>query len=226
MRRKARIKAVFFDIDNTLFPTDRFAAFARKSAIRAMAREGLPCSEAKAYALLKKIVVKYGANSPRHFDILLTELKQPRSPKLIAAGVAAYHSAKLRLAPYPGVPRTLSSLRNRGYKLYALSRGVDIKQWDKLIRLGLHNHFSGVFVAKESKGVRFYKHVLRDLHLSPSEAIMVGDNPRLDILPAKKAGITTAHFMKGRHARDPDGRLADFRIRDLHELMLILRKLS
>jgi len=224
MSKATRIRAVFFDIDNTLFPTDEFAAFARKSAIRAMVREGLPCTDAKAYSLLVKVVKKYGPNCPTHFDLVLKELHIKRDPRLIASGVAAYHSAKRSLTPYPDVPGTLRLLRKLGFHTYALSRGVDVKQWDKIILLGLAHLFDGVFVA-QMKDARFYARALNSLHLKPSEAVMVGDNPRLDILPAKQAGIAAIHFMKGRHSRDPGGKKADFRIRTMRELIPILRKL-
>jgi len=217
-----KLKAVFFDIDNTLFPTRDFTELARKGAIKAMVKEGLPFSEKRAYSELLRVVKKYGPNYPKHFDRLLERLGTGYDPKLIAAGVIAYHEAKGRLAPYPDVPPTLRALRRKGLRLYALSRGVDIKQWDKLIRLNLHPLFNGVFVT-DAKTTAFYRSVLRRLKLQPDEAVMVGDCPRIDVIPAKKAGITAIHLLKGKHAHDPDGRKADFRIKSMRELLVVLR---
>lgn len=217
-----KLKAIFFDIDNTLFPTSEFTVLARKRAVRAMVREGLPFGEKEAYKRLLSIVERYGSNYPHHFDILLRGYKIKRSPKLVASAVIAYHEAKKHLTPYPDVPGTLRLLRSKGFRVYALSRGVDVKQWDKLIRLGLHRIFEEVFVTRE-KDAHFYRSVLTRLKLKPGEAAMVGDYPRIDILPAKKAGFLTIHLMKGKHAKDPDGRKADFQIRAIRELPVILK---
>jgi len=54
------VKAVFFDIDDTLYPSKAFATLARRNAVRAMLREGLDASEEEVYNALMDIVNKYG----------------------------------------------------------------------------------------------------------------------------------------------------------------------
>lgn len=218
-------KAIFFDIDNTLFPTDAFAALARRSAVKAMVKAGLPFSEKETYDALMGIVRKYGSNYPLHFDRLLDSLGAGRDPKLIASAVIAYHSSKRRLAPYPGVKHALRTLKARGFKLYIFSRGIAVKQWDKLIRIGLHNLFTNVFVT-DAKTTHSYRGVMHELRLAPGEALMVGDNPDIDVIPARKAGLLTAHLMKGKHAKDAGSRLADFRIREISELPALVERIS
>lgn len=195
------IKAVLFDIDNTLFPSNEFAELARRNAINLMIEAGLDADTEKAHEKLQLVIKKYGPNYPRHFNALLKELEMRPDPKIVAAGIVAYHQAKTSIFPYPDVPQTLIRLRENGYKLCVASQGIAIKQWDKLIRLGLHNLLHEVFVTPK-KSKKFYKSVLRKLNLKPQEVVMIGDNLETDIKPAKEAGITTIlvspqHRVKG-----------------------------
>jgi putative hydrolase of the HAD superfamily len=184
------IKAILFDIDDTLFPSNEFGELARRSAINLMIEAGLNVDEEKAYEKLQLIVKRYGPNYPKHFNALLKEFGMKPNPKIVAAGIVAYHQAKASIFPYPDVPQTLIRLREKGYKIYIASQGLAIKQWDKLIRLGLHNILHEVFVTPR-KSKKFYKSVLRKLNLNPQEVVMVGDNLETDIKPARQVGITT-----------------------------------
>ncbi|MEM4389480.1 MAG: TIGR02253 family HAD-type hydrolase [Candidatus Micrarchaeia archaeon] len=225
-----RIKAILFDIDDTLFPSGEFAEKARRNAIAAMIEEGLERSADEAYAVLQSIIREYGSNYPRHFDVLLDRLgvKENRA-RLIAAGVAAYHNTKSTIAPFPDVPRTLIRLRDLGYRLYAVSEGKAVKQWDKLIRLGLDFLFHGAFISEEvgcGKSVRFYRTVARKLALKPGELLMVGDRLDKDIGPAKRAGMRTARILQGKYALQAGRTKPDFEITRVGELLDILKRLG
>ncbi len=213
------IKAILFDIDNTLFPSNDFAELARRHAISLMIEAGLEVDADEAYAKLQLIIKRYGPNYPKHFDALLKKFGLKPNPKIIAAGIVAYHQAKTSIFPYPDVPHTLIRLREEGYRVCAASQGVAIKQWDKLIRLGLHNILHEVFVTPK-KSKKFYKSVLRKLHLNPQEVVMVGDNVGTDIKPAREAGITTILVSPERKSKD-----ADYTVKNVGEIPKILEGL-
>jgi len=221
-----KIKAIFFDIDNTLFPTDDFAELARRNAIDAMIEMGLKAKPEEAYKRLLRVIKKYGSNYPRHFDAFLLKLGLKRDPKIIAAGIAAYHNTKTSILPYPGVPMVIIRLGGMGYKLYIASEGNVIKQWDKLIRLGLHNLFHGVFVTKKNKTKNFFLSLLKKLNLKPNEAVMVGDRSDKDITPAKKAGMQTVRILGGVYSKQKSKVDADYKIKTMNELIKILERIE
>ncbi|MFA5105824.1 MAG: HAD family hydrolase [Candidatus Micrarchaeia archaeon] len=219
----AKIKFILLDIDDTLFPSTQFSSLARENSVKAMIEAGLPCTYARGHAALLSIVRKKGSNYPGHFDDLCAYFKAKNPDKIIAAGIVAYHNTKASILPYPQVMRTMIRLREEGYKLYVATNGNSIKQWDKLIRLGLHNLVHGAFISEgvgleKSKG--FYQRALRSLGAKPSQAIMVGDHPEFDMSAAKQAGITTVRVLSGKHA----GKKAesDYRIKSFDEMLGIL----
>jgi putative hydrolase of the HAD superfamily len=213
------LKAILFDIDNTLFPSTDFAELARRNAINAMVEAGLNVDSEKAYRTLRRIINRYGPNYPKHFNALLRELGRKPDPKVIAAGIVAYHQAKTSIFPYPPVPKTIIHLREKGYRICVASEGRALKQWDKLIRLGLHNIFHDVFVTSK-KSRKFYRSILRKLKLRPQEVMMVGDNIEKDIKPAKELGIITVLVAPG-HSK-----CADYCIKNIGELPRIIERLE
>jgi putative hydrolase of the HAD superfamily len=216
-------KIILFDIDDTLFPSTKFAELARRNAVRAMIGMGMKKSEEKLHSLLLKIIKEKGSNYTRHFDILCERLKVKQPARFIAAAVAAYHNTKTSIQPYPDTPKTLLELCEKGYKLYIASNGKAIKQWDKLIRLRLALYFEDVFVSGElgvEKGTLFYKKILKTLNSKPQNCIMIGDREDADIKPAKKLGILTIRLKKGKHAGQPSS--ADFEIDNISQIPRIL----
>lgn len=245
------VQAIFFDIDDTLFPSTEFAEQARRNAVHAMIEAGLPvASSDEAYCRLLRIVGQKGPNYERHFDDLCAYFAQQagkkpggkkygsgtsgakkqgsRNPasqklntkKIVAAGIAAYHNTKAGLRPYPEVTLALLKLRVRGYKLYAATYGNELKQWDKLFRLGLHLFFTEAFVTQK-KDARFFRRLVSRVRLRPRECLMVGDKPESDIAPAAAAGMWTVRVLKGKHQKEKSK--ADLSVSQLSELLLYLR---
>ncbi len=198
------IKAVLFDIDDTLFPSTEFAARARKNACRAMVEAGLHAAPTQAFDTLERIVSRKGSNYGRHFDELCKKFGCKDSDRVIAAGIVAYHNTKASIQPFPEAVRTLLALRDSGYVIAIASEGQKIKQWDKLIRLGLDCLFHDVFVTNEKgagKTPAFYRTISKKLKIPPSKILMVGNNPKKDIEPAAAAGMKTARMRFGRFAK-------------------------
>lgn len=222
-----KIKHIFFDIDDTLFPTTEFAERARKNAVNAMVEIGLNEKPSKLYKLLQKIIKEKGSNYQYHFSDLLNKLKIKKGKaKYVAAAVKAYHSTKHSIFPYPSVPRILLSLRDET-KIYVASDGNAVKQWDKLIRLGIALFFDEVFISEEmrlEKSSKFFKKVLRKIKANPEECLMVGDKPDSDVRYPKELGIKTIRLMAGKYSKQKSK--ADLEINYFYELPKAIKKLE
>jgi putative hydrolase of the HAD superfamily len=222
------LRAVLFDIDDTLFSTTRFAAAARRNAVHAMVETGLDLPEEVVLKELEEVLTEFSSNYDHHFDQLLRRLRpkalESVNPALIvAAGVAAYHDTKFReLKPLDDVIPLLSALRKAGVITGILTHGWTIKQAEKIVRLGLVPHLDlrAVFISDQlglsKPNPKIYALALRDLGLVAAEAMYVGDSPSHDITPPKSLGMKAvwarraSRFQPGPADAQPDHIVDDF----------------
>lgn len=234
MKDLIKIKAVLFDIDNTLFDSTTLARMTRINAVKAMIECGFPLkSVKKGYDLLMKVVEKHGSNYDQHFDRLLEVLGSKKNPKIVAAGVVAYHDTKLAyLKPDPDVIPTLIALRDKGYKLGIVSNGRSVKQWEKIIRLGLHHFFHTVVISEdvgsEKPDAKIFQVALEKLKVKPEEAIYVGNCLEIDILGANMAGLIPVRVIKQKRKEQALNRdmQPKWTIKRISELLKILDKVG
>jgi putative hydrolase of the HAD superfamily len=188
------MKAVFFDIDDTLYDTSGFAALARRAAINVMIDAGLPLESDEAYKLLREIIKEKGSNYDKHFNVLTKRVFGEEKPRLIALGMITYHNVKFALLRlFPETMSTLIYLKSRGYHLGVISNGITIKQWEKLIRLGLH-HFFDEIITSEEAGVqkpddKIFKQALDRMGCKAENSIMIGNKFSEDIIGALNVGM-------------------------------------
>lgn len=233
------LRAVLFDVDDTLYPTTAFAAGARRKAMEAMAAlPGVRIPADRLLEELREVIAEFGPNFDSHYDRLLRRFPEedlgghPRGA-LVAAGVAAYHDAKQGgMEPFPGVREVLGALRERsGLRLGVVTEGLEVKQFEKLLRLGLYGFFDPAGVAvSDSIGIskpnpKLWLRACSGLGAEPGECLYVGDNPEKDVLPARGLGMRTVRFRApgGKHAAAEAAAPADHEIRDFRELTGVLR---
>jgi putative hydrolase of the HAD superfamily len=233
----ARLQAVLFDIDDTLFSTTEFARRARRNAVRAMIAAGLDLSEDAVLKELDEVLAEFSSNYEHHFDKLLQRLRPPAlqqmNPALIvAAGVAAYHDTKFReLAPFEDVRPLLADLKEAGLCLGVITHGWTVKQAEKLVRLGLVPYLDprAIFISDQigisKPNPKLYQVALRDLGLAASEVMYVGDSPEHDVVPPQSLGIVTVWARRAaKHTLVGTGIVPDHVVSDFSELRRILRE--
>lgn len=231
------LRAILFDIDDTLFPTSEFARRARSNAVRAMIAAGLRLPEEEVQRELSEVIAEFSSNYDYHFDKLLQRLRPEalghRNPALVvAAGVAAYHDTKFReIAPYPDVKPLLADLRELGVRLGVVTHGWTVKQAEKLVRLGLLEHLDpdAIFISDQigisKPNPKLYRYALRDLGLEPSEVLYVGDSPAHDIQPPRAIGMHAIWVGRGARSTPAEAAIeADHEVEDFEGLRAVLRE--
>lgn len=183
------IKAVFFDIDDTLYDTSGFAKLARRAALNVMIDAGLPLETEEAYLLLREIIEEYGSNYGKHFNVLTKRVFGEEKPLLIALGMITYHNVKFALLRlFPQTIKTLIYLKEKGYQLGVISNGKTIKQWEKLIRLNLHHFFDHVITSEEARvekpDARIFELAMEKMGCNANNSVMIGNKFSEDIVGA------------------------------------------
>lgn len=216
------IKAVLFDLDNTLIDFLKMKKLASKAAISAMIKAGLKVDKRKAWTTLRDLFREYGIENQQIFNEFLKKLTGKIDIRILAAGVVAYRKTKeLSLRPYPNVIPTLSKLRKRGYKLGIVTDAPKFQAWTRLYQLGLEKYFDLV-IAFEDTGKKKpsqlpFRTAIRKLRMKPEEIMMVGDSIKRDVDGAKRLGMRTA-FAKYGQVWKEKGK-PDFVIYDFSEIL-------
>ena len=176
------VKAVIFDLDNTLVDFMQMKRQAINAAIDSMIDAGLKLTRAEAGARIEAIYKERGIEFQNVFDQLLYDVFQKVDYKILSAGIIAYRRAReAALVPYPHVNMTLISLLKRGIKLAVVSDAPGREAWLRLCYLNFHHIFDCV-ITFEDTGERKpspgpFRRALKMLNVRPEEAIMVGDWP-------------------------------------------------
>ncbi|MCS6800697.1 MAG: HAD family hydrolase [Chloroflexota bacterium] len=188
------IRAIFFDLDDTLCDTvgsqPARARFALARLASADPRFDLDALVADAVAAMD------GQHSRRGIDHVLARLGLAGTA-LAAEIVETFRSCYAPIVPTPGARDTVRRLARR-YRLGIISNDEERFQRGKLRHLGL-DCFMEIVMCSDQAGARkpdprIFTAALAAADLSPLEAVYVGDHPLLDIAAARGVGLWTVWF--------------------------------
>ncbi len=224
------IKAVIFDLDNTLLDFQKMKEYGVRAAIGAMVEAGLDCDEEDAYGHIFEIYHKKGWEYQLIFDDFLKYKNGKVSNKLLAAAVVAYRRAKeSSLLVYPNVRRTLIHLIKHGIKIAVVSDAPSREAWMRIYYLNLHHVFDIVLTFDDTKAhkpsPKPFKMALEQLEVKADEALMVGDWPERDVVGAKQVGIKSI-FARYGDTSDIKNSGADWEVDDIYEIVNIVDELN
>ncbi len=230
------VRAVIFDLDNTLYDFMGAKDQAIRAAVDAMIDAGLRMTHEEAYRRIFKIYDLKGIEYQKVFNAFLLEAQGEVDDRILAAAVVAYRRSRDgTLVLYPHVLLTLNRLLKEGYGLAVLSDAPRFEAWIRLCMLRLHQVFD-VVLTFDDTGHRKprpepFRMALERLGVAAHEAVMVGDWPARDIAGAAELGIHTVYARYGDTYQSPDRPAeerpeADFVIDDALQLLDVLDRLN
>jgi HAD superfamily hydrolase (TIGR02253 family) len=190
------LKAIIFDIDNTLIDFMTMKREASAAAASAMVEAGLQDASKDLSERLFDFYLEHGIESDDAFEEYLKQEYETVDYRILAAAINAYLERKYHyLKPYPGVVDTLRELKQKGFRLGVVSDGYRVKAWMRLNGAGLDSYFDAV-VTYEDTGKRKpskepFLRICDELKVRPEECLMLGDWPERDVQGGRLAGMKT-----------------------------------
>jgi putative hydrolase of the HAD superfamily len=227
MRAAMLIRAVLFDLDDTLYPQAEWLRGAWRSVSEAGA--GLGLDPGALEATLVSICAE-GSDRGLIIDRALARIGAPDTP--LAPLIEAFRAhAPRSLAPYPGVRAALERLRDE-LAVALVSDGDVAIQRAKLRALGLEEAFDVIVLSDAlGRGMRKpnpapFERALAALGVDAEQAMFIGDRPEKDVAGAAGAGIRAIRVFTGEYAGMPDTPAPWASARDAVEAMWLVRSLG
>ena len=201
------IKAVIFDLDNTLYNFDA----ANEFGIRALAAYTEPVFGWD-YPKMKdlyeesreKLTERMGDVGSAHnrllrFQNLLEEKKLPLHPHALEMAKAYWRGVLDNMALSPGAREIMEELRRMGIRIGLGTDMTAYMQYEKLIRLGLMEYMDFIVSSEEAgtdkPGNAFFMLCARKAGCLPGECLFIGDNIIRDYGGASAAGMQARWFI-------------------------------
>jgi len=208
------LKAIFFDLDDTLLVTDTTY---REAVAATCAEADRRCAAVDAERL-EEVYLQVARELWRSFDLPQMQESAVEIRRKVWAEalrrvgvedgplteVLALHYGEERRAGYrlfPGARETLERLHGR-YHLGIITNGVTEVQREKIDRLGIEPYFETILISQEvgvaKPDARLFRMALDRVPCEPWEAAMIGDSAERDIRGAASAGLHTLWVRLGR----------------------------
>jgi putative hydrolase of the HAD superfamily len=191
------IKAIVFDLDDTLYPQVAYKRSGFKVVSGWLASQfGL--RQSSVLAELENILIQFGPSYPFMFDRLAERISI--NAGLVPEMVRVFIEHEPRINCYEGVIPMLSRLR-RQYHLGILTDGRYTVQQKKVMALGLGKKVDRVLYSDmlglEKPAIELFKWFEDKFELRGQNLLYVGDNPKKDFLGANQRSWSTVQVLTG-----------------------------
>ncbi len=228
------IRALTFDLDNTLWETD-VSILGAEDAMAAHLRDLAPSNWMANFSLetfraVRKQLVDEKPDIAHNLTVVRREtlirwFENQGADRLAATDLAeegfrVFYEERQKVKPYPGTVETLEAL-SKAYPLGAITNGnADLMA----MPIGQYFQFSlqSQHFPKPKPDPVMFEEALRRLNVKPNECLHIGDDIEHDVIGAKQLGMEAVWF--NTHARIPEEHVpADHIITNLKELIDILK---
>ncbi len=199
--RKVSLKAVIFDIDDTLISEYDYVLSGYKAVSKRLVKDSdIKLTGKELFDTLLKLS-KDGFHYV--YNRLFKELGLKEDEERIKELVYIYqnHDPDIRL--YDDVDKTLTALKEKGCRLGVISDGDPKRQRRKLRVCEAEKYFDKVIITDELGGeeyrkpdTRSFEIMSRELETSFEDMIYVGDNPSKDFYIVKTLPMKTARIIR------------------------------
>ena len=224
------IRAIVFDLDNTLTDFMRMKESAIQAAMDGMIDAGFKISREDLRGRIDAIYRERGLEFQQVFDELLAAELGQIDPKILASGIVAYRRAReSMLVLYPHVQMTLLELTKRGIRLGVVSDAPRMQVWMRLCALSLQHVFDAVVTFDDTRerkpSAAPFREVLKRLEVAPGQSLMVGDWAERDVVGGRSLGMKTV-FARYGDTFDTGESGADYDVDDIWQLVKIVDDLN
>lgn len=208
------IKAVLFDLDDTLYRERDFVDQSFRSVARVMAKYLAERDKGRGREEKGDLQPARAGESPEELFRQMIELMEQEGRGEIFNRlcerydvdipveelVRIYRETKPVLSLYPDGEEFLERLEKRQIKTGLITDGNAQVQYNKIRALGLDQRLD-VVLASYDLGLRkpdpgVYVYCLEKLGCGPEEAVYIGDNPLKDFIGARKLGMKTVRIIR------------------------------
>ena len=227
-------RAITLDLDDTLWPVAPTLVAAEQALSRWLSKQA-PATAARLdvdrRATLRKVVLSDHPDRAHDFGCVRHELLRRAlseagdDPAMADEAFAVFLAARQQVTLFDDVRPVLAQWSAR-YRLVAVSNGnADIN------RVGLADYFIGAISAHEigcaKPDPRMFHEACRLAGVPAEHTLHIGDDPHLDVIAARQAGLHSAWLRRPdfahRHSADTCGSASPFE--DLHALEAALAAL-
>ena len=221
------IKAIIFDLDNTLLDFMKMKSSSINAAVLGMISAGMQINKDESIKEIYNIYDTKGYEHQEVFNEFIVNNIGQINYKYLAAGIVEYKKAKEKsLNLYDDVIPTLDMLISMNLKLGIVSDAPSREAWVRLYTLKLHNKFKEVVTFNDTGLYKPAKEpfirIADKLNVELSECMMVGDWPDRDIKGASQVGMKTA-FAKYGSTENISNSGADHDLKSISELVEIIK---
>ncbi len=189
-------RGVILDLDDTLYPRRRFVLSGFAAVARHVeATTGLPADRFYTTLCAAHDLAQTGR------ELQVTCAHAGLDASIIGELVSVFRGHTPRLWLRHDATATLATLRAQGWRVAILTNGPPDVQARKVDALGLstlvdHVLYANAYAPEGKPAPAAFAAALARLGLPPRAAVMVGDDPRADILGGRQAGLRTIRIRR------------------------------